>query len=50
MTNLHISRMTIHRLALPFRRQFSHAAAERAESDDAQRPNDADADLAVSTN
>lgn len=33
MTNLHISRMTIHRLALPFRRQFSHAAAERSAGD-----------------
>jgi len=33
MTNTHISKITVHRLALPFRRKFRHATAERAAGD-----------------
>ncbi len=33
MTNTHITRLTIYRLALPFRGKFKHASAERCASD-----------------
>ncbi|MFA5864110.1 MAG: enolase C-terminal domain-like protein [Phycisphaerae bacterium] len=33
MTNVHISQLTIYQLAMPFRRQFRHAAAQRSVGD-----------------